>query len=102
MRIIGLIFKFREINQMDYTTEEKANIREISDTLDDIRSRLIQLRQDHAQDLFAERLFLEGLERAIAGYLYEKYADEEIVDDDTFQDFSVRLDEAYGPDETDE
>ncbi len=87
---------------MDYTTEEKANIREISDTLDDIRSQLIQLRQDHAQDLFAERLFLEGLERAIAGYLYEKYADEEVVDDDAFQDFSARLDEAYGAGETDD
>ena len=102
MRIIGLLIKFREINQMDYTTEEKANIREISDTLDDIRSQLIQLRQDHAQDLFAERLFLEGLERTIAGYLYEKYADEEIVDDDTFQEFSARLDETYGVDEAGE
>ena len=102
MRIIGLLPNCREINQMDYTAEEKANIREISDTLDDIRSQLIQLRQDHAQELFAERLFLEGLERTIAGYLYEKYADEEIVDDDAFQDFSTRLDEAYGPDETDE
>lgn len=87
---------------MEYTTEEKANIREISDTLDDIRSQLIQLREDHAADLFAEGLFLEGLERTIAGYLYEKYADEEIVDDDTFQDFSTRLDKAYSPAEADE
>jgi hypothetical protein len=87
---------------MDYTAEEKANIREISDTLDDIRSQLIQLRLDHAGDLFTERLFLEGLERTIAGYLYEKYADEEIVDDDTFKDFSARLDKTYGSDETDD
>ena len=102
MGIIGLSKKSREINQMDYTAEEKANMREIIDTLDDIRSQLIQLRQDHAQHLFTERLFLEGLERAIAGYLYEKYADEEIVDDDTFQDFSGRLDKAYGVDEASE
>ena len=87
---------------MDYTPTEKANIREISDTLDDIRSQLIQLREDYAQDLFAERLFLEGLERMIAGYLYEKYADEEIVDDDVFQDFTTRLDQAYGNDEAGE
>jgi len=100
--MIGLLIKFREINQMDYTAEEKANMREIIDTLDDIRSQLIQLREDHAQDLFAERLFLEGLDRTIAGYLYEKYADEEIVDDDAFQDFSARLDTAYGVGETDE
>jgi hypothetical protein len=87
---------------MDYTAEEKANIREISDTLDDIRSQLIRLRLDHAQDLFAERIFLEGLERAIAGYLYEKYADEDIADDDTFQDFSARLENLYGADEASE
>ena len=87
---------------MDYSEEEKSNIREISDTLDDIRSQLIRLREDHAEDLFAERLFLEGLERAIAGYLYEKYADEDIADDDTFQDFSARLDKTYGTDETGE
>jgi hypothetical protein len=46
-------------------------------------------------------LFLEGLERAIAGYLYEKYADEEIVDDDTFRDFSAGLREVYGDTELD-
>ena len=102
MGIIGLSIYFWEINQMDYTTEEKANMREIIDTLDDIRSQLIQLREDHAQDLLTERLFLEGLERTIVGYLYEKYADEEVVDDDAFQDFSARLEEVYGANETDE
>jgi hypothetical protein len=87
---------------MEYSVEEKANIREISDTLDDIRGQIIRLRLDHAEDLFAERLFLEGLERSIASYLYEKYADEDIADDDTFQDFSTRLEKAYGDGESDE
>ena len=80
---------------MDYTEEEKINIRTISDKLDDIRNQLIKLRQNHAEELFTERLFLEGLERAIAGYLYEKYADEDVVDDDTFKDFSDNLHAEY-------
>ncbi|MBN1217847.1 MAG: hypothetical protein JXM69_02875 [Anaerolineae bacterium] len=80
---------------MDYTEEEKISISTISDKLDDIRHQLIELRQNHAEELFAERLFLEGLERTIAGYLYEKYADEDIVDDDTFEDFSGSLHEEY-------
>lgn len=80
---------------MDYTSEEKANLKKISDTLNDIRDQLCELREDYAEDLFAERLFLEGLERAIASYLYEKYADEEVFDDDTYQDFTNQMHAEY-------